>query len=78
MHADLSDRNILIDPDSLEITGLIDWERANTAPAYFEWVTANLCGGHQPAWRLELLDVLRSVLRMGRRREISSRKDSDD
>ncbi|PGG99453.1 hypothetical protein AJ80_09339 [Polytolypa hystricis UAMH7299] len=32
-------------------------------PAYFEYVAARLSGAHQPEWRRELLDVLRSVLR---------------
>ena len=38
-------------------------EMANIMPAYFEYVAARLSGGHQFAWRRELLDVLRSVLR---------------
>ncbi|KAK2855531.1 hypothetical protein FQN49_005098 [Arthroderma sp. PD_2] len=62
-HADLSDRNILIDPHTLKVTGFLDWETANIMPAYFEYVDARLSGGHQPEWRVELLDVLRSVLR---------------
>lgn len=47
-HGDLSDRNILIDPITLQVTGLIDWELANVAPAYFEYATARLCSGHGP------------------------------
>ncbi|OAQ96968.1 hypothetical protein LLEC1_07524 [Akanthomyces lecanii] len=62
-HGDLSDRNILLDPDTLAVTGFLDWEMANIMPAYFEYVAARLSGGHQPAWRKELLDVLRAVLR---------------
>ncbi|KAG9253459.1 aminoglycoside phosphotransferase [Emericellopsis atlantica] len=62
-HGDLSDRNILVGPDTLAVTGFIDWEMANIMPAYFEYVAARLFGGHDPAWRKELLDVLRSVLR---------------
>lgn len=62
-HGDLSDRNILVDPDTLMVTGFLDWETANIMPAYFEYVAARLSGGHKPAWRKELLDVLRSVLR---------------
>jgi aminoglycoside phosphotransferase (APT) family kinase protein len=78
MHGDLSDRNILINPKTLEITGLIDWERANLAPAYFEWVVASLSNGHEPAWRFELLDFLRSVLRAECRQAISAGRPSDD
>jgi hypothetical protein len=63
-HGDLSDRNILVDPSTLAVTGFLDWEMANIMPAYFEYVAARLSGGHQPEWRRELLDVLRSVLRL--------------
>ncbi|KAJ6779591.1 hypothetical protein PWT90_08507 [Aphanocladium album] len=62
-HVDLSDRNILVEPDTLAVTGFLDWEMTNIMPAYFEYFGARLSGGHQPAWRKELLDVLRSVLR---------------
>ncbi|KAL4913559.1 hypothetical protein BDW62DRAFT_192226 [Aspergillus aurantiobrunneus] len=62
-HGDLSDRNILVDPGTLAVTGFLDWEMANIMPAYYEYVAARLSGGHQPEWRRELLDVLRSVLR---------------
>lgn len=61
-HGDLSDRNILVDPSTLTVTGLLDWEMANIMPAYFEYAAARLSGGHRPEWRRELLDVLRSVL----------------
>ena len=62
-HGDLSDRNILVHPHTLNITGFLDWEAANIMPAYYEYVEARLSGGHDPEWRMELLDVLRSVLR---------------
>ncbi|KAI0731870.1 hypothetical protein C8Q72DRAFT_958852 [Fomitopsis betulina] len=62
-HVDLSDRNILVDPDTLAMTGLLDWERANIMPAYYEYVAARLTEAHLPEWRKELLDVLRMVLR---------------
>ncbi|CEJ58477.1 hypothetical protein PMG11_07131 [Penicillium brasilianum] len=62
-HGDLSDRNILVDPSTLAVTGFLDWEMANIMPAYFGYAAARLSGGHQPEWRRELLDVLRSVLR---------------
>ncbi|WEW56661.1 hypothetical protein PRK78_002109 [Emydomyces testavorans] len=61
-HMDFSERNILVDPNSLEVTGFLDWEMACIMPAYYEYVTARLSGGHQPEWRKDLLDVLRSVL----------------
>ncbi|KAL3478423.1 hypothetical protein BJX99DRAFT_224468 [Aspergillus californicus] len=62
-HVDLSDRNILVDPVTLAITGFLDWEMANIMPAYSEYVAARLTGGFLPEWRKEILDVLRSVLR---------------
>lgn len=61
-HADLSDRNILIQPITLEVTGFIDWERANIMPAYFEYTEAQISPSHMPEWRKEILEVLRSVL----------------
>ncbi|OJD10331.1 hypothetical protein AJ78_08611 [Emergomyces pasteurianus Ep9510] len=80
-HGDLSDRNILVDPHTLAVTGFLDWEMANIMPAYFEYVAARLSGGHQPEWRRELLDVLRSVLRRecdARRPEYLSLADVDE
>ncbi|OAL70346.1 hypothetical protein A7D00_5312 [Trichophyton violaceum] len=62
-HGDVSDRNILIDSDTLAVTGFIDWEIANIMPAYFEYACARLSEGHDLEWRVELLDVMRSVLR---------------
>ena len=62
-HGDLSDRNILVHPHTLKVTGFLDWEMANIIPAYFEYVAARLCEGHDSEWRRELLDVLRDVLR---------------
>ena len=29
MHSDLNPKNLLLDPDSLEVTGLLDWEFAH-------------------------------------------------
>ena len=62
-HGDLSSRNILVHPHTLEVTGFLDWEMANIMPAYQEYVMARLSGGHDSEWRSEVLDVLRSVLR---------------
>ncbi|KAK2880085.1 hypothetical protein FQN49_000599 [Arthroderma sp. PD_2] len=61
-HGDLSDRNIIVDPDSLNITGIIDWEDANVVPCYFEYIAARLSEGHLPQWRKVLLGVLEKVL----------------
>ncbi|KZT65064.1 hypothetical protein DAEQUDRAFT_731794 [Daedalea quercina L-15889] len=63
-HEDLAPRNLLVDPETLEVTGFLDWERSNIAPAYYEYVMARLSTGYEPEWRKELLDVLRNVLRV--------------
>ena len=70
-HGDLSDRNVLIDPETFAVTGLLDWEMANVAPAYMEYTAARLLGGHDPEWRKELLEVLRGVLLRECEREVA-------
>lgn len=35
-HGDLSQHNVLVDPTSLKITAIIDWEYAGFFPEYFE------------------------------------------
>lgn len=35
-HNDLSQQNIVVDPDTLKINGIIDWEYAGFYPEYFE------------------------------------------
>jgi thiamine kinase-like enzyme len=35
-HNDLSQHNVLVDPISLKITAIIDWEYAGFFPAWFE------------------------------------------
>jgi aminoglycoside phosphotransferase len=35
-HGDLSQTNILVDPETLKIQGIIDWEFAGFWPEYFE------------------------------------------
>ncbi|OBZ73341.1 hypothetical protein A0H81_06787 [Grifola frondosa] len=61
-HGDLSDRNILVNPDTLDIIGVLDWEYANVVSSYFEYIAARFSGGHRPYWRAELLEVLEKVL----------------
>ena len=61
-HGDLSWRNILFDPVTLKVTGIIDWGMGNIAPAYMEYVHARLSGRHEPWWRPIILEVLRRVL----------------
>ncbi|KAK2731182.1 hypothetical protein FQN57_003544 [Myotisia sp. PD_48] len=77
-HGDLSDRNILIDPDSLKITGFLDWEMANIMPAYYEYTEALLCGGHQPPWEKDVLGVLRCVLRYECNRDAANLDEAEE
>ncbi|KAK4150136.1 kinase-like domain-containing protein [Chaetomidium leptoderma] len=35
-HNDLSQHNVLVDPETLRITGIVDWEYAGFYPAHFE------------------------------------------
>lgn len=46
-HADLSPRNILVDPKTGRITGIIDWEFGGWYPEYWEY-TKMLYGGVRP------------------------------
>lgn len=36
-HNDLSQQNVIVNPDTLKINAIIDWEYAGFYPAYFEW-----------------------------------------
>src|SRR5690349_17315599 len=36
-HFDLHSGNIMIDPSTLEITGVLDWERASSYPWRYHW-----------------------------------------
>ncbi|KAL4948490.1 kinase-like domain-containing protein [Aspergillus filifer] len=36
-HNDLAQHNIIVDPETLEIRAIIDWEYAGFFPEYFEW-----------------------------------------
>ena len=38
-HADLNAKNVLVDPDSLEVTGVVDWEYASPARRTPTWGT---------------------------------------
>lgn len=36
-HNDLSQQNVVVDPDTLKINAIIDWEYAGFYPSHFEW-----------------------------------------
>lgn len=43
-HNDLSQQNVIIDPETLKINAIIDWEYAGFYPARFEWPFYNRLG----------------------------------
>ncbi|KAJ0164938.1 hypothetical protein CTA2_12808 [Colletotrichum tanaceti] len=43
-HNDLSQQNIIVNPDTLRIEAIIDWEYAGFFPPYFEWPFFNRLG----------------------------------
>ncbi|WP_268236416.1 phosphotransferase family protein [Marmoricola endophyticus] len=48
VHSDLNPKNVLVDPDSLEVTGLLDWEFAHSGSPYSD--LGNLLR-HEPSGR---------------------------
>lgn len=57
-HADLSWENILVDPETGNITGIIDWEMAGFWPEWWEFRKALFGARSQPWW----LSLLRKVM----------------
>ncbi|ROT37666.1 kinase-like protein [Sodiomyces alkalinus F11] len=64
-HNDLSQQNIIVDPDSLKIQAILDWEYAGFYPPAFEWPFYTRLGPSSAIYEerddsLELLDFLKS------------------
>ena len=64
-HNDLSQHNVVVDPDTLRITAIIDWEYAGFFPRRFEWPFYTRLGpsaavGNEHDDSHELLDFLHS------------------
>ncbi|KAB5536139.1 kinase-like domain-containing protein [Coniochaeta sp. 2T2.1] len=64
-HNDLSQQNVIVDPDTLKINAIIDWEYARFYPARFEWpfytrLGPSVAGKDEVDDSLELLDFLKS------------------
>lgn len=57
-HADLSWENILVDPETGGIQGILDWEMAGFWPAWWEYRKALYGARSQPWW----IDVLKEVM----------------
>ena len=55
-HTDFASRNIFVDEDTGEITGILDWDRAASAPAEAAWSMPawlwdqNACGSDELGW----------------------------
>lgn len=56
VHGDLSAKNVLVDPDSLAVTGLVDWERAHSGSPYADLGTL-LRHDRHPAYAEAVLDA---------------------
>lgn len=64
-HNDLSQQNVIVDPDTLKINAIIDWEYAGFYPARFEWpfytrLGPSVAGKGEGDDSLELLEFLKS------------------
>lgn len=58
-HADISWENILVDPATGTVTGILDWEMAGFWPEWWAYRKA-LCGARgQPWW----INVLKEIMR---------------
>jgi len=57
-HADLSWEHILVDPETGDVNGILDWEMAGFWPAWWEYRKALFGSRSQPWWA----DVLRQVM----------------
>ncbi|KAI1367471.1 kinase-like protein [Xylaria arbuscula] len=69
-HNDLSQHNVIVDPATLKINGIIDWEYAGFWPAYFEWpfytrIGPSVALKDEVDDSLELLDFLKSRTEKG-------------
>ncbi|KAG8161110.1 hypothetical protein KVR01_009374 [Diaporthe batatas] len=64
-HNDLSQQNVIVDPEMLRINAIIDWEYAGFYPARFEWpfytrLGPSVAGKDEVDDSIELLDFLKS------------------
>jgi thiamine kinase-like enzyme len=57
-HADLNPRNILADPDTGKITGIVDWECSGWYPEYWEYTKAHFAVRYTIRWLADVVDRL--------------------
>lgn len=60
VHSDLNPKNLLVDPDSLEVTGLVDWEFAHSGHPATDLGNA-LRFERRPAWQDAVLSAYRGL-----------------
>lgn len=61
VHADLNSKNVLVDPVSLEVTGVVDWEFAHAGSPYSD--LGNLLRlDHTPAFEESVLEAYRAFM----------------
>ncbi|KPM39382.1 hypothetical protein AK830_g7217 [Neonectria ditissima] len=58
-HADISWENILVDPTTGSVTGIVDWEMAGFWPEWWEYRKALFGSRSQPWWR----DILKQIMK---------------
>lgn len=58
-HADISWENILLDPTTGSVTGIVDWEMAGFWPEWWEYRKALLGSRPQPWW----MDILKQIMK---------------
>jgi aminoglycoside phosphotransferase (APT) family kinase protein len=58
-HADVSWENILVDPETGKVTGILDWEMAGFWPEWWEYRKALYAARCQPWW----IDFLKNIIK---------------
>ena len=62
-HADLNPRNILADPNTGKVTGIVDWECSGWYPEYWEYTKAHFAVRYSTRWLVDVVDQLFSNYR---------------
>ncbi|KAJ6005128.1 hypothetical protein N7540_012927 [Penicillium herquei] len=50
-HGDLTNCNIMVDPETFKLTGIIDWERSGYFPVWWEYAGAIAYGSDDAEWK---------------------------
>jgi aminoglycoside phosphotransferase (APT) family kinase protein len=57
-HADFSWENVLLDPDTGDVSAILDWEMAGFWPAWWEYRKALFGSRSQPWWRTVVREIM--------------------